>query len=206
MTFNLSRYWIHIPLVCCTVTVSEAVWCMCLYEMPPSLLGLFLRYWLLIIAKDSCPSSGENTVEAKLWYEYYFRAFRNLEIFELKLSQKWEEYDLVSDKLRWQGINKDKYNIECRNVWSESRLDFFIDRVRGIMLDGQIFRSLFWTVDQGACKTFWNEDLSHVVRNGSGLECGEDGGSLRVTVVLVRMLWGQASCRWCAEAFHPGKI
>lgn len=68
--------------------------------MPPSLLGLFLRYWLLIIAKDSRPSSGENTVEAELWYEYYFRAFRNLEIFELKLSQKWEEYDSVSDKLR----------------------------------------------------------------------------------------------------------
>ena len=59
--------------------------------------------WILsgkIIAKDSHPSSGENSVEAKLWYEYYFRAFRNLNIFELKLSQKWEEYDSVSDELR----------------------------------------------------------------------------------------------------------
>lgn len=91
---------------------------------------------------------------------------------------------------RWKGINKNKYNIECRNVWWESRLDFFIDKVRGIMLDGQIFRSLFWAVDQRACKTSWIEDLSHVVSNESGLECGEDGGSLRVTVVLVRMCFG----------------
>lgn len=88
------------------------------------------------------------------------------------VSQKWEECDLVPDDLRgWEGSKEvlPKENIEWRHVWPISRHNFFIDKLRGLTFDSKSLGSLFWIVDQRACKTSWDDDHSHVVRNESEL-------------------------------------